>query len=185
MSTPTFEERLMLARRNENKISRWLASRERVLAMVNVYESESKNGFGPRVFTRTDGYVSPDLLGFTVLGAIWFETKQKSVFTWHRITSCWCTGIDLHHYEDYQRVEVETRCPVWLLFLHEQDQPHERDRHFCLSSECPTGLFGGKLSYLKTKENHRHQNWGSKGMVYWAHETLTQFATIDEMRKFD
>ena len=178
-----FDQKLATGRECENKIARWLAKRDRVLAVVSVYNAAETDGFfrGPRVFTKAEGCISPDLLGFTVLGSIWFETKQKSVFTWHRITSRWVTGIDLNHYVDYQRVSEQTHCPVWLLFLHEQAIPHARDRQFCSTHNCPTGLFGGELSFLTNNENHRHDNWGRHGMVYWAHETLRQFATLEEM----
>jgi hypothetical protein len=52
---------------------------------------------------------------------------------------------------------------------------------YCHDETCPVGLFGNKLAYLKQHENHRHDNWGNHGMVYWARGHLRLLATLDEL----
>ena len=91
------------------------------------------------------------------------------------------TGIDVHHYEDYCAVCEASGIPVWLLFEHTRATPDARDIRAGCPRECPTGLFGNSLDYLREHENHRHENWGPHGMVYWAVEHLRLLAgKLDE-----
>lgn len=85
------------------------------------------------------------------------------------------TGIDLRHYEDYCKVDDASPWPVWLLFLHRGGQAKDSP------GNSPAGLFGKPLDYLRTHENHRHENWGRSGMVYWAHESLKLLADVEEL----
>jgi hypothetical protein len=136
------------------------------------YEKEGGDFKGPQLFSASGDLVLPDLLAFRSGAAIWFEVKRKTCFTWHRITHRWVTGIDLHHYGQYLEVSARTELPVWLMFLHPQDEPDPRDiQHGCPAS-CPAGLFGNDIDVLSHCENHRHANHGRHGMVYWASDNL-------------
>jgi len=73
----------------------------------------------------------------------------------------------VHHYEQYQQIDALTEWPVWLLFLHKGGQAKD-------SPPSPAGLYGGELSRLAGCENHRHENHGKSGMVYWAENSLTK-----------
>ena len=130
------------------------------------------------------------MLVFTHCGITWVEAKHKTVFTWHRLTERWTTGIDKRHYIEYLRVSWRTKFPVWLMFCHRESLPSDIDiRHGC-PPECPTGLFGGELFRLVADESHRSQPYdpnrtgfvghGKSGMVYWAVDALTLLATKDE-----
>lgn len=85
-------------------------------------------------------------------------------------------GFDLHHYEQYQEVADRTSLPVWLMFYHPKSCPDERDLRCGCPKSCPTGLFGNDIATLKDRENHRHANWGKRGMVYWASDSLKKLA---------
>jgi hypothetical protein len=50
-------------------------------------------------------------------------------------------------------------------------------KHGC-PDDCPTGLFGNDISELCGVENHRHENWGKNGMVYWSHRRLKRLAGV-------
>ena len=161
----------------ESDIAFWLRARGN--SVLPIYEKEIDDSKGPRLFGPNGEHVAPDML---ILPAIrWVEAKHKSVFTWHQITRQWVTGIDQNHYRGYQETEHESSIPVWLLFLHKSNQPDSRDVEADCPPECPTGLFGGSLSYLMQHENHRSPNWGRHGMVYWAVTTLQFLASIDEV----
>ncbi len=157
-----FQEQYAYGRVAESAIARWLMSRGH--SVLPVYEKIIDEGKGPQLFTGGEGLVAPDLVAFRGGKAQWMEAKHKTGFTWHRITQRWVTGIDLHHYEDYLRVGLDTDLPVWLLFLHEggpaKDSP----------ATSPSGLWGNEIFVLRDNENHRHSNWGKTGMVYWARE---------------
>jgi len=131
--------------------------------ILPVYEIEKNQYAGPAVFTADgDSLIAPDMLVFGKGKTFWIEAKNKTAFSWHRITGRWVTGIDLHHYEQYQQVARLIDWPVWLMFL-------QKGGHAVGSPpDSPSGLYGGHLDHLAKSENHRHSNWGKSGMVYWA-----------------
>lgn len=172
-----FHQQLAHGQLGESIIAKWCMSRGS--SVLPVYEKEIDTGKGPRFFTPEGQHAAPDM--FVMPSMHWVEAKHKTVFTWHRKTARWVTGIDLNHYEDYKRVQATSTRPVWLLFLHRCSTPDARDLAHGCPAECPTGLFGGGLDYLAENENHRHENWGRYGMVYWAHDVLRLLAGIEEL----
>lgn len=172
-----FEEKLAFGQIGESIIAKWL--NRRGWNVLPVYEKEIDTAKGPQLFTPGGKLIMPDLFTFKPLStkALWIEAKHKTVFSWHRKTGKWVTGIDLRHYEDYLSVNSLSPWPVWLLFLHRESSTGKRDEPW----PCPTGLFGNELSILENVENHRHDKWGRSGMVYWAHERLKKIASLEEM----
>ncbi len=148
----------------ESQIARWL--RDRGFSVLPIYEKLVDQGKGPQLYLPKGSLIAPDLFVFNGTKILWIEAKHKTAFTWHRLTKRWVTGIDLRHYEDYCRVADETPWHVWLLFLHEGGQAKDSP------ANSPRGLFGRDLEHLRKDENHRSPNWGRRGMVYWAHESL-------------
>lgn len=183
-----FQSQLAFGQIAETDIARWLLQRGNVL--LPIYEKEIDTGKGPRIFFGNGDFVAPDFLVLRGHERIyWIEAKHKTVFTWHRKTQRWTTGIDLHHYRQYCKVRDCLGYPVWLLFLHESSRPDLRDLRFGCPSECPTGLFGGDLDWLRMAENHEHPNHGRSGMVYWAYQnieepwkSLKEIATLEEVK---
>lgn len=169
-----FETQLAKGRVGESAIAKYMIER-RGCSVLPVYEFPCEEYKGPRLLLPEGDLVVPDLLVFRDDKATWIEAKRKSVFSWHRKTNRWVTGIDLHHYADYQRIQELHKWPVWLLFLHTESNTHEHN------GISPTGLYGGSLHRLVREENHRHTNWGRHGMVYWAESILTKIAEIDEV----
>lgn len=170
-----FKQRLAFGQIAEGWIATWLRRRCHY-TVLPVYETEIDNGKGPRLWTPNQSLVAPDMLIMRPDSVKWVEAKRKSVFSWHRNTQRWVTGIDLRHYQDYIRISQTSPWPVWLLFLHTE----ERSNEGC--ERCPVGLFGGEISYLAKRENHQSDKWGKGGMVYWAHGTLKLLATLGEVR---
>ena len=188
----SFAETLKTGRTTESHIARWLMSRGH--AVLPAYEIMEQRFKGPQLFTQDDSFVSPDMLIFKGPNIIWVEAKHKTVFTWHRKTNQWTTGIDLHHYSQYMHVSKQTKLPVWLMFFHVESTPDPRDVKYGCPAACPTGLFGGELFSLIAKENHRspglNQNegitgHGKSGMVYWAQSSLTRMANKDDLLGLD
>lgn len=175
----SFRETLAFGQAGEKTVSEWLQARGH--AVFPAYEKEGGDFKGPQLFAASGDLVLPDLLAFKSGTAIWFEVKRKTCFTWHRISRQWVTGIDLHHYQQYQKVSARTCLPVWLVFFHPQAQPNARDVTHGCPKFCPTGLFGNDISVLAACENHRHENWGRHGMVYWAHSSLRLIAKAEEL----
>lgn len=138
-----------------------------------VYEKETGEFKGPTIFAfDTSTIIAPDMLVFNKEKCMWIEAKRKGSFSWHRNTQRWVTGIDLHHYSEYKKVDELSPWPVWLMFLHEIG-PNAKDTPEGMTS--PSGLYGNDLNVLSERENHRHANWGKSGMVYWSEESLIKF----------
>ena len=173
----SFQQSLSRGKIGESAISTWL--NRRGFNCLPVYEKEISDGKGPTLFCASgDQLVLPDILAFKDKEVYWVEAKHKTAFTWHRITSRWVTGIDFRHYEEYRKVQaLNPHWEIWLFFLHQKGTA--KDTPDGLVS--PSGLFGHRLNYLSENENHRHDNWGNRGMVYWAHETLKKIADIEEV----
>ena len=138
-----FAEKLDYGKVGEGLIAQWLMARGNLI--LPVYEVEKTANKGPQLFSAAANLVSPDLVAFTSHGVMWIEAKHKTVFTWHRNTQHWTTGIDLRHYEDYMEVAKQTKLPVWLMFFHRNEVPSDSDKRYGCPSECPTGLYGGDL----------------------------------------
>lgn len=157
----------------ESAIAEWL--KRHGYTILPVYEKILDTGKGPQLYTPDGDLVAPDLLVFRGERVLWIEAKRKTAFSWHRNTGRWVTGIDLRHYEDYCRVADCAPWPVWLLFLHEGGQAKDSP------PGSPGGLFGNTLEHLRAHENHRHENWGSGGMVYWNIDELNPMAELSEV----
>ena len=183
-----FSEKLSVGKIGESLIARYMMSRGH--SVLPVYEIEKSHGKGPQLFSSGKELVAPDMLVFTTGGALFVEAKHKSVFTWHRNSWEWTTGIDLRHYGDYLRVAKRTQLPVWLMFYHKSATPDPRDLQHGCPSNCPTGLFGGEIFGLVIDENHRSLPFnpgrdfvghGKSGMVYWKESSLKKIASVEDV----
>ena len=175
-----FNDNLSFGKLGEGLIASWLRSRGQYV--LPAYEIEMQEGKGPRLFAPDREYITPDLLVFNSDGVRWIEAKHKSVFTWHRISNRWTTGIDRNHYQEYIALAEDWPWEIWLLFLHEKDEPAPRDKPYP-SGLCPVGLFGNNLLVLKETVNHEHAGWGRHGIVYWAEDKLIKLASIEKIKE--
>lgn len=165
-----FDRQLAAGKVGESEIAGWFKARG--AHVLPIYEVEKGQYAGPSLYTASGGsLIAPDMLCFDSSGKIsWIEAKHKTAFSWHRKTQRFVTGIDLHHYEQYLEISELVDWPVFLLFLQRGGTAKDSER-------IEPGLFGGRLDHLRTIENHRHQNWGKSGMVYWAQHKLTKYDT--------
>ena len=160
----SFQDSLDVGKAGETEISKWLM--ERGFNILPIYEVLQGNYKGPTLYASSgETIIAPDLLAFKGDKIIWFEAKHKTAFSWHRKTSRFVTGIDIHHYEQYQKISKLVDWPVWLLFLHKGGQAKD-------SPASPSGLYGNDLIKLMDTVNHTHGNYGKSGMVYWAEQSL-------------
>lgn len=167
MDGDSFEEKLEFGKAGEKVIIDWLCRSG--YSVLPVEKASWGNG-GPRIYQANSSLVAPDLL---VLQFGWIEAKTKSAFTWHRISQSWQTGIDVYYYNQYIEAARKSCMPIYLFFLQLPGQAKDSP------SGCPTGLYGGDLTYLQEHEHHRHSNWGKGGMVYWAESMLKKFADLE------
>mgnify|MGYP001191822364 FL=1 len=162
--SPSFAESLGMGKIGESYIAKYFLNKG--YAVLPIYEKEICEGKGPAVFFSDKEIIGTDMMIFKHEKVYWIEAKHKTAFSWHRLSGRWVTGIDLRHYEHYQEIMKRTAWPVWLIFCHRGGQAKDSP------AESPKGLFGNDLSFLVENENHRHDNWGKSGMVYWAIDKL-------------
>jgi hypothetical protein len=163
-----FAQKLAFGKSGETEIAQWLLSRG--CNLLPVYEIAGNQHKGPAVYC-SDGstVIAPDLFAFKGGRAFWIEAKHKTAFTLHRQTGRFVTGIDMHHYEEYRRIDALSAWPVWLLFLHRGGIAKD-------SPQSPSGLYGRPLHQLEHMVNHTHKNHGRTGMIYWAEKSLIRLA---------
>ncbi len=173
-----FNQALKVGQAGESVIAQWL--RNSGFYVLPVYEKIIDNGKGPRVFPPgglfVDNLIAPDLFVFNGGTAFWVEAKTKTAFSEHRISGRLVTGIDLHHYEHYLKVQEVSPWPTILIFLQRGGVAVGG------KNDTPSGLYMQTLEKLSQCENHRHENWGKGGMVYWAIDSLERKATIEDLR---
>jgi len=165
---PSFKQSLEIGKTGESEIAKWLINRGS--SILPVYEIAENQFKGPAVYSADNlSIIAPDMLIFKEGKATFIEAKHKEAFSWHRISQKWVTGIDLHHYLQYQKIEETLKVPVWIMFLHRGGKAKD-------SEKSPAGLFGNSLEFLAKNENHRHENWGKSGMVYWNIDSLKKLS---------
>ena len=176
----TFASSLDFGKVGESVISQWMQSRGS--DVLPVYEKEIDDGKGPRLFTRVGNIVAPDMVAFRDGCATWVEAKHKRAFSWYGKGGYFVTGIDLRHYDEYIRVALQTKIPVWLIFYHPNTVTRRSDvRKYNAPARSPSGLFGGNVVSLQGCISHTSDRWGKSGMVYWAHYSLMRLATMDQV----
>jgi hypothetical protein len=178
-----FMEKLKHGKVGEGVIARWLKSRGN--HVMPVYEIEKSAGKGPQLFSSDGSYIAPDMFVFTSNGnsVVWVEAKTKTRFSWYGIKRCFVTGIDTRHYADYCKVQSVSPWEVWIMFLHLNSETWLPDvEKWGAPSQCPTGLFGHRLSVLKDKVSHVSEK---DGMTYWTHGTLMHLAALEEIENID
>lgn len=180
-----FQQALSVGQMGESAIALWL--RRRGWNVLPAYEKEIDNGKGPRLFMAQGSedreLITPDLLVMRDATFHWVEAKHKTTFTWYGIGGYWTTGIDLRHWQDYQRVQALTGIPVYLFFLHRDWRTRLEDvTKWGAEPTCPVGLFAGSVERLSAVCSHRSDKWGPSGMIYWRPFVhLRQIATLDEV----
>ncbi len=176
-----FEDKLNIGAMGESIIAKYLCNHLGV-AVLPAYEKLMNDNKGPRLFLRDKNLVVPDMLTFTHNGPfVWIEAKVKTVFSWYGRGGYFVTGINYHHFRDYQEVQARTNIPVVLTFLHYESKTWPNDvKRWNAPTECPTGLFALWLNH--TRESHRDYS-GNTLMIYWRLEVLSYMATLKEVMR--
>lgn len=167
-----FEEKLRIGKTGEDLVLSWLIRRG--WHVLPVYEISNNPGKGPRVFNSAGGIIAPDSIIFRGGDIMWVEVKYKTGFSFHRNSGNYVTGIDIRHYTHYLEISEKSTYKLWIMFLHKGLAAKDSD-------DTEPGLFGQEITKLRLCENHRSENWGNSGMVYWAKQSLLKIATYDQI----
>lgn len=163
-----FSQSLEIGKVGESQIATWLKNRG--AHILPIYEIADNQYKGPALYcSNGETIIAPDMVVFNNNGITFIEAKHKEGFSWFRRNQTWVTGIDIHHYEQYQKMQTALGLPVWILFLHKGGSAKD-------SAQSPSGLFGDSLDRLVKKESHRSVKWGKSGMVYWNKDNLLKLS---------
>jgi hypothetical protein len=88
--------------------------------IIPSYDYNGGDDHPPRMEGWTRRFIIPDLDACKGGRRIWVEVKTKAAPSLHRASNVLEHGIPLRHYEQYQQVEIETGCAVYLLIFEEQ-----------------------------------------------------------------
>jgi hypothetical protein len=160
------------------------------LPLAKIVDFEDK---GPRIYVpETDGkrpvYVPvPDTLcihrhdwgneHLLLPPEFFLEAKLKSRCSYYRINKAWQSGIDMHSYKWYKKVEEFTGKPVWVFHLIfptsdqqaiAQGAPREK-------RPAPNGLYAHPISLVPAYDPDR-----SPKMVYWKIEKMLRLCSVSE-----
>lgn len=123
-SRQQFESELARGRVYEVAVSRWLQA-VRGYHTLPVFDF---NGLGaPHIDgLQADGthetLTAPDILACKAGTWAWFEVKLKACAPLHRISNTRVTGLPLRNWQHYLAVRAATITPVWLIFVHLEEQ---------------------------------------------------------------
>ena len=166
-----FKQQLEIGKTGETAISKFLISRgSSILPIYEIAENQFK---GPGLYHENGDTVAPDMLCITNGKTVFIEAKHKAGATFFRKTQQFQTGIDLRHWEEYQKIKEITNIDVWILFLHRGEAVKD-------SEAFSGGLYGNNITKLLETIDHisdRH----AKGMVYWNMGSLRKIATYEEV----
>ena len=177
-----FDRSLEAGIKGEELVKAWL----RCSGYTVVSDFSSSQPFtGPRIYSPEGTIVQPDLLVTkqdTIptrteqsMTLFWVEVKSKSVFSWHRKSETWTTGMDLRSYVHYLEVTAAMGWDMMIVFVHLDKEPSQDAKNYYTDPwPCPTGIFWQWLHYLGDLESHR---WGDK-MVYWPVSAFTEDVPI-------
>jgi hypothetical protein len=119
----TFREstEFLRGRTGERIVATWL--QHRGWFVIPSYDYSGEDGEkAPKMHGQREAFVLPDLDVCKAGTRRWAEVKTKAAPTFTRITGRFEHGIPLRHYNEYQRVQRETGCHVYLFIVEEDTQ---------------------------------------------------------------
>lgn len=127
------------SRKAERAISCWLQQRGwRVLAAYDY--SGLSDDKPPRLEGTPKSLVVPDLLTARKKLCFWIEVKCKTEASYTYITGRMETGLNFRLWDHYQQVMNETGIPVWIFFVHdEEDEIRGHRIDYLQAASCDHG----------------------------------------------
>lgn len=114
--------------------------------------------------------IVPDLLAAREGTMRWFEVKQKSHADWHRQSQRHVTGLPIHCWDDYLRVQDITGIEVVVVFIHAEE-----------------GLVcGGTLKELTTHISHRYTAslMDREGTLFFKFDDLPRWIHTERLHQY-
>lgn len=112
-----FQASLRLGEKHELCVAAWLHARGWTI------HGMACRDWHPRAIPvlRSADHTYPDLLVERYTIRRWIDVKSKRRADWYRIGQRYVTGFPVRHWVRYWDVQQQTGIPVWIMFLHQQD----------------------------------------------------------------
>lgn len=117
-----FEKQRERGKVYELAFATWLQLQRDYYVLPTYDYSGLANNKPPKLISKVKGLVIPDLLAYKEGDGAWFEIKLKTEAVLHRKTQTIVTGLPYRHWLDYQQVHTVTGLPIWIVFIHENEQ---------------------------------------------------------------
>lgn len=168
MSTYTREQ--FIINREQSKIfevavGAWLRKRNQYVLPAYDY-----SGLGddkpPMLRGKDENLVIPDLLAWRTGNGAWYEVKLKDRAVLYRNYQHLTTGINLRHYRHYRQVKTITGLPVFVVFVHQQEQ--------CVKY--------GEIDALPVSHEYTGTKMGRDGMIFFEFDKIAQLMPYSELQ---
>jgi len=156
----SFDEKLSWARESEEMVGAFLRSRG--WWCIPTYDFSGKgDNKAPKLLAPVGepSLVLPDLQCFRDGERRWYEVKRKSSAASYRIGGYPTTGISQRHFDQYLRVQDETRSEVVIVFVHEHEAEIRGDTLDGLERSAYSHTYGGSAM-------------GGGGMRFWRYDQI-------------
>jgi hypothetical protein len=161
-----FELRLAQGAQWEQAVSDWLRKPGHGISVLELFKYRH-NGQPPVFISIGDRIITPDMQVIGGGSSIYLEVKSKRRFAKNPYTMKSMTGIDLHHWKDYIRVQQESGIKVLIVFVHEETKEVRAD-------------FVDVLDRHPEKDEVPKCRTGRGGMVFWPHDAPQLIGRINE-----
>lgn len=155
----SFEDALAHARTFERAMGRLLQSRGWWLLNACDYAGGEK---APSLARSDEALITPDLLSWRGAESRWVEVKWKQRADQFRNGPWLVTGINRRHWNQYRKVQAETKTPVWLVFVHEDEGE----------------IRGATIDDLSRRPMWSHESPKMGGMVFFRYLEIPRWAPL-------
>ena len=144
----SFEEQLQYGKEGEKEIALYLLNKG--CSILPLYQFNDE--LAPKIFTANEIITSPDLTVFKEEKCFFIEVKRKK--QWVRFGEIVETGCNYRHYAEYKKVSRFTGIKLFLIFLHENEEPCGK---YLIDINTVGRYWNGKVNERKV----------SKPMYFW------------------
>ena len=171
---------------------RWAEKmRARGLCVLPTYafEDVTKETKAPVMLIPDRVLVTPDMLTLgrkAVEPVVWHEVKSKSAPTWHRNKERWEHGFDYDLVSEYDTVQTESMCPVWII-VQELSTPSDPSTESALVA-AEVWLYARLATCIEYGEHRedwpggRFKPWSrgrkGRGGLLWPRSIMKQLPTV-------
>jgi hypothetical protein len=163
-----FETELMRSRPYEVAFSRWLQDKRGFYTLPVFDFYGLGQGFAPHLDGNGQRLTAPDILACKEGVYSWFEIKLKECAPLHRISKTYVTGLPLRNWQHYHIISEATASPVWLVFIHLNEQE----------------VRAGEINAISAHNIDHKATMDNGGTVFYSYHTLHRLMPLAALEEY-